>query len=215
MTQLTEFFDQLPNYIGIFALMFSTFVIGYFTAFSQQKNKYKKILKRFQEKQNPKSTPKTVADIETIFSEIKPKIVEVVKETQKNTTQQSNSTISKPKTDTILTTSNDSEENSQTKSPERIMEEARMSYVNYSMSKPKLNFENFGYGNAENKDDLTKINGIGPYIEQRLNEIGIYNYDQISKFKEEDIRILTDLIDFFPDRIERDSWVAQAASLKY
>ena len=57
-------------------------------------------------------------------------------------------------------------------------------------------------------------NGIGPYIEQRLNEIGIYNYDQISRFKEEDIRVLTELIDFFPGRIERDNWIAQAASLK-
>lgn len=215
MTELTEFFNQLPNYLGIFVLMFSTFIIGYLTAFSQQKNKYKKILKRFQEKQNPKATPKTVADIETIFTEIKPKIVEVVKETQQNTSAKVNDTFVEPKQpETIGNLEEIEEEIPVIKSPEKIMEEARMSYVNYSMSKPKLNFENFGYGNSEKKDDLTRINGIGPYIEQRLNEIGIYNYDQISKFKEEDIRILTELIDFFPDRIERDSWVAQAASLK-
>lgn len=215
MTQLTEFFELIPNYLGIFALMFSTFIIGYFTAFSQQKNKYKKILKRFQEKQNPKATPKKITDIDTIFSEIKPKIVEVVKETQKTQKPEHNTPIAPQKEVESPIVSDSLEEAVHIKSPERIMEDARMSYVNYSMSKPKLNFENFGYGNAEDKDDLTKINGIGSYIEQRLNEIGIYNYNQISKFKEEDIRILTELIDFFPDRIERDSWVAQAASLKH
>ena len=29
---------------------------------------------------------------------------------------------------------------------------------------------------------IQKIDGIGPYIEQKLNEIGVYNYDQISRF---------------------------------
>ena len=100
------------------------------------------------------------------------------------------------------------------KSADEIVQKARTSYITYTKNKPELNFENFGFGSKENKDDLTQINGIGPYIEQRLNEIGIYNYDQISRFKEEDIRILTDLIDFFPGRIERDNWIAQAESLK-
>ena len=58
------------------------------------------------------------------------------------------------------------------------------------------------------------IKGVGPYIELKLNEIGIYNYDQISRLKESDIRIITDLIDFFPGRIERDNWVGQAEALK-
>ena len=60
---------------------------------------------------------------------------------------------------------------------------------------------------------MTKINGIGPYIEQKLNEIDIYTYRQISNLKEADIRTVTELIDFFPGRIERDDWVGQAAAL--
>jgi len=85
--------------------------------------------------------------------------------------------------------------------------------VTYSQSKLKLDFDNFGFADITNKDDLTQIRGVGPYIEQKLNEIGIYNYDQISRFKESDIRVITELIDFFPGRIERDDWVGQAMAL--
>lgn len=63
------------------------------------------------------------------------------------------------------------------------------------------------------KDDLQKINGIGPAIEKKLNGIGIYNYNQISKFKSDDIIKITEQIKFFPGRIERDDWVGQAFKL--
>ncbi len=75
-------------------------------------------------------------------------------------------------------------------------------------------FDNFGRADSNNSNDLTKLNGIGPYIEQKLNEIGIYNYDQISRFNQVDINVITELIDFFPGRIERDNWIGQANSLK-
>ena len=67
---------------------------------------------------------------------------------------------------------------------------------------------------AEEKDDLKKINGIGPFIEDKLNEIGIYTYEQISQFDEELIDLVTDAIQFFPGRIFRDDWVGQATALK-
>jgi len=35
---------------------------------------------------------------------------------------------------------------------------------------------------ADEKDDLKKINGVGPFIEQKLNEIGIFTFHQISQF---------------------------------
>ena len=199
MKQFNEFLSSFPDYFGIFLLMLSTFLIGYFAAFVFQKAKYQKLLKKMQRKSNAKKVSQSVSDIETIFTEIKPKIVEVVKET----TKQQQAKVELPESAEGIA-----------KSPEKIIEETRTSYINYTKSKPVLNFENFGYGSEAHKDDLTKINGIGPYIEQRLNEIGIFNYKQISNFKDEDITVLTELIDFFPDRIERDSWVAQAKALE-
>ncbi len=195
MQLIVEFLDQLKDYSGIFILMLSSFLIGYFSSFWLQKNKYELMIERFKKKINSlkkqnedfQKTEK-IKNIDTIFTEIKPKIIKMVKETQ----QEINESIP----------------------PKRVALKARTSYVTYTKSKPKLNFENFGYANMDIKDDLTKINGIGPYIEQKLNEIGIFTYDQISNFSIEDIRAVTQLIDFFPERIERDNWVGQANSLK-
>lgn len=64
------------------------------------------------------------------------------------------------------------------------------------------------------KDDLKKINGIGPFIEQKLNDIGIYTFDQVSQFDDDLINQVTDAIQFFPGRIKRDDWVGQARQLK-
>ncbi len=66
---------------------------------------------------------------------------------------------------------------------------------------------------ADDKEDLKIIGGIGPFIEEKLNNLGIYTYEQISSFDEKMINLVTDAIEFFPGRIERDQWVKQAKSL--
>ncbi|MFT6743138.1 MAG: putative flap endonuclease-1-like 5' DNA nuclease, partial [Paraglaciecola sp.] len=66
---------------------------------------------------------------------------------------------------------------------------------------------------ADEKDDLKVISGVGPFIEEKINRLGIYSYKQISEFDEEIIKLVTDAIMFFPGRIVRDGWVAQAAEL--
>lgn len=80
--------------------------------------------------------------------------------------------------------------------------------------KMKLNFDNIGYSDAFNKDDLTKIEGLSPFIEDKLNKLGIYSYDQISRFTKDDVETITHLIEYFPGRIERDNWVGQAKALQ-
>jgi predicted flap endonuclease-1-like 5' DNA nuclease len=77
----------------------------------------------------------------------------------------------------------------------------------------QLNFSGIGIASEADKDDLKKINGIGPFIEKKLNNIGIYTYRQISKFTDYEIDAVTQLIEFFPGRIKRDNWKQQAASL--
>lgn len=64
---------------------------------------------------------------------------------------------------------------------------------------------------AENKDQLQLINGIGPFIEEQLNSVGIFTFEQISNFDDELIHIVTEAIQFFPGRIKRDDWKGQAA----
>ena len=77
-----------------------------------------------------------------------------------------------------------------------------------------INFNRIGTSTASEKNELQKIIGIGPYTEAKLNELGIYTFDQISRLTKEDIEIITKLIKFFPDRIKNDRWVAKAKRLK-
>jgi len=184
-----------PQYLGMFLLMLSTFLIGYFSSLIMEKNRNKTIIKKLKKKinnlkvqQNSAAKSKEINDIDSIFTEIKPKILKVVHEAQEKIEEVKNT-------------------------KQEIAERTRTSFVTYTKSKPTLSFENFGEASKNNSDDLTKLNGIGPYIEQRLNDIGIYNYDQISRLTPDDIRKITELIDFFPGRIERDDWVGQAYSL--
>lgn len=83
-----------------------------------------------------------------------------------------------------------------------------------AVEKPKLNFASFGAATEADKDDLKRISGVGPFIEKKLNSIGIYTFNQISNFSDEDIQTVTDLIEFFPGRILRDDWRGQALILK-
>lgn len=62
-------------------------------------------------------------------------------------------------------------------------------------------------------DDLKLIKGIGPKFEGDLNTKGVYYYRQIAAWKKADIKMVDDLIDSFPGRIERDEWVKQAKAL--
>jgi predicted flap endonuclease-1-like 5' DNA nuclease len=57
------------------------------------------------------------------------------------------------------------------------------------------------------KDDLKKIRGIGPTIEEALNKMGTYTYVQIAKWTARDIARIAQKLDTPPDRIKRDNWV--------
>ncbi|MFK7946089.1 MAG: hypothetical protein AB8G11_00750 [Saprospiraceae bacterium] len=66
---------------------------------------------------------------------------------------------------------------------------------------------------ADDKDDLKIISGVGPFIEEKLNSLGIFTYEQISSFDKKMVDLITNAIEFFPERIERDEWVKQAKTL--
>lgn len=90
----------------------------------------------------------------------------------------------------------------------------RLAQDELDKTRTELDFERIGYASYEDADDLQKIIGIGPYTEEKLNTIGIYTFDQISKFNTRDIQIVTERIQFFPDRIVNDNWVAKAKLLQ-
>lgn len=61
----------------------------------------------------------------------------------------------------------------------------------------------------EGKDALTKIKGIPPKVEEKLNEAGIYHFDQISSWTESNIQWLQTHTTF-AHRAKKDLWVQQA-----
>ncbi|CAA6801142.1 MAG: Unknown protein [uncultured Aureispira sp.] len=65
----------------------------------------------------------------------------------------------------------------------------------------------------DEKDDLKKIDGIGMFVEQRLNQLEIYTYKQISQFDEAFIAKLGAALGFSEQTIARDEWVKQATLL--
>ena len=60
------------------------------------------------------------------------------------------------------------------------------------------------------RDDLKKIYGIGPVLEKRLNDLGVYFFREIALWTKEDIVRFEEHLKEFPDRIERDNWVEGA-----
>ncbi|MGI9016200.1 MAG: hypothetical protein ACR2HR_03695 [Euzebya sp.] len=60
-------------------------------------------------------------------------------------------------------------------------------------------------------DDLKRISGVGPKLEQMLNEQGITTFAQVASLTEAEVDLLQQRLPQFPGRIRRDNWVQQAA----
>lgn len=75
---------------------------------------------------------------------------------------------------------------------------------------------NIGSFNPETDiaDDLTKIKGVGPMMQDKLHELGIYTFDQVSRMTTKEYQMLDSIMDAFPGRAEREDWAGQANILK-
>jgi predicted flap endonuclease-1-like 5' DNA nuclease len=61
-------------------------------------------------------------------------------------------------------------------------------------------------------DDLTQIRGVGARIQERLNELGIRQFNQLASLSEDDVQRLDAEIDG-TDRVARYDWVGQAKTI--
>ncbi len=61
-------------------------------------------------------------------------------------------------------------------------------------------------------DDLKRIKGVGPSLETTLNGLGVFHYNQVSKWTPENVMWVDDHLKF-KGRIARDNWLDQAAKL--
>ncbi|MGB0959675.1 MAG: NADH:quinone oxidoreductase, partial [Halocynthiibacter sp.] len=65
---------------------------------------------------------------------------------------------------------------------------------------------------AGGADDLKRLKGVGPKLEETLNTLGVYHFDQVASWTKKDIEWVDGNLTF-KGRIERDGWVKQAKTL--
>ncbi|NND65368.1 MAG: hypothetical protein HKM24_05320 [Gammaproteobacteria bacterium] len=66
---------------------------------------------------------------------------------------------------------------------------------------------------AEHSDNLRRIRGIGPKLERKLNQQGIYLFEQLAQLDDESIKQLAEQLRVYPGRIRNDRWIEQATAL--
>ena len=62
-------------------------------------------------------------------------------------------------------------------------------------------------------DDLKLIWGVGPKLEQMLNTMGVWHFDQIAAWTAKELAWVDDRLEGFKGRAKRDDWVKQAKKL--
>jgi large subunit ribosomal protein L21 len=61
-------------------------------------------------------------------------------------------------------------------------------------------------------DDLTRIKGVGPKLSGILHEIGVFHFDQIAAWSDDEVAYMDARLSF-KGRIAREGWIEQAARL--
>lgn len=62
-------------------------------------------------------------------------------------------------------------------------------------------------------DDLKKIKGVGPKLEQLLHSLGFFHFDQVAKWSAQEVAWVDENLEGFKGRVSRDNWVDQARIL--
>jgi predicted flap endonuclease-1-like 5' DNA nuclease len=76
-----------------------------------------------------------------------------------------------------------------------------------------VDFSHLGIATAAQKDPLIQIIGIGPVVEGKLNQLGIYTFAQISRLSDADMDRIDEVLQLFPGRVKRENWVEQAGKM--
>lgn len=62
-------------------------------------------------------------------------------------------------------------------------------------------------------DDLKRIRGVGPKLEEMLHSMGFYHFDQIAAWGPSEVAWVDENLQGFKGRVTRDDWVDQARTL--
>lgn len=63
---------------------------------------------------------------------------------------------------------------------------------------------------VEQRDNLILIHGVGPVLQRLLHRMGIYRFEQVMAWDENDVAAVAERLPNFKGRIEREGWVESA-----
>ncbi|MDG1551752.1 MAG: hypothetical protein P8Q95_08515, partial [Candidatus Poseidoniaceae archaeon] len=76
-----------------------------------------------------------------------------------------------------------------------------------------IDFTTLGVATIDEQNDLQEIKGVGPFIAEKLNALGIYTFEQVGNMTPKIEEEVNKAIEFFPGRVKRDQWAKQAKEL--
>ncbi|WP_341214355.1 hypothetical protein [uncultured Limimaricola sp.] len=62
-------------------------------------------------------------------------------------------------------------------------------------------------------DDLKRLRGVGPKLEEQLNRLGVWHLSQIAAWSDGEAAWIDDHLEGFKGRVLRDDWIGQAKEL--
>jgi NADH-quinone oxidoreductase subunit E len=62
-------------------------------------------------------------------------------------------------------------------------------------------------------DDLKRIKGVGPKLEELLHSLGFYHFDQIARWTHAELHWVDSHLEGFNGRASRDDWIGQSKIL--
>lgn len=68
---------------------------------------------------------------------------------------------------------------------------------------------------GDERDDLTMIEGIDPVLEQQLHRLGVYSFEHISRWDNEQLQVMAAQLGDLKERIHRQQWIEQARRLAH
>ena len=93
-----------------------------------------------------------------------------------------------------------------------VKKQSKTESIKKSEKENVLNLTEAKVATDKKPDNLTKIKGIGKVIEEKLNKLNIYHFEQIACWTQKDIEMVDKHLSF-TGRIIREQWVEQAKIL--
>ncbi|MFK7809820.1 MAG: hypothetical protein AB8F74_18580 [Saprospiraceae bacterium] len=147
---------------------------------------------------------------EVRYKKLKLKLLAVTKERDVASTQLE---TMKAANDRLLTELLDSKANIVQPKKERSRAKEQV-FDRIKKRKDLLDFHRIGKSESKEKDDLKKISGVGPFIEKKLNALGIFKFEQLAKLTDDDISEIIKIIEVPSGIIKGADWIEQAKNMK-